>query len=213
MTPSGTPLFRGVAAGTHPRSSCNSVLWGCWCCILDTGLCLDRFSDSKGQLLLPLQPSLTLSSILWPPSSQLCEPSILREWRESHHPSPCDCLTRSSISDTQLCHPEQSLLSDRKAGRLTAPQRPGRGEQAGRGGGAAPEPEGFISCPDRSLFFFSRWADGFSTSWSTVAASSEKTGGCFNTPWQAISGVYLSYRVSWCEDCAKHNSHIIHSVT
>lgn len=87
------------------------------------------------------------------PSSLLSEPSILSEWKERHHPSPSDCLTRSSISDTQLCHPEQSFSTDREAGRLTAPQRLERGARAGRGGGEASVPEGFISCPDRSLFF------------------------------------------------------------
>ncbi|CAB1414274.1 unnamed protein product [Pleuronectes platessa] len=42
-----------------------------------------------------------------------------------------DCLMRSSIADTQLCQPEQSLFSDRKASRLTAPQREQRGEPLG----------------------------------------------------------------------------------
>ncbi|KAG7244072.1 hypothetical protein INR49_006234 [Caranx melampygus] len=57
----------------------------------------------------------------------------LRDNRVEREPpslSP-DCLTRFSIADTQLCHPEQSPFSDRKASRLTAPQRLERGELVG----------------------------------------------------------------------------------
>lgn len=104
-------------------------------------------------------------------SPLLCHP-FYSNGKESHHPSPSDCLTRSSISDTQLCHPEQSLFSDREAGTLTAPRRLERGDML-------PVPEGFISCPDRSfLFQVGRWI--FFPSWSTVPASSEKTLCYFN---------------------------------
>lgn len=62
-------------------------------------------------------------------------------------------LTRSFISDNLLYHWEQSLVSDRKAGRLH------RGWSKDRGG-VPPVPQGFISCPDIMMVFFSqvsRW--------------------------------------------------------
>lgn len=66
--------------------------------------------------------------------SQCFSPSLSHPFyssgNESHHPSPSDCLTRSSISDTQLRHPEQSLFSDRKAAVRMAPQRLERGEES-----------------------------------------------------------------------------------
>lgn len=132
----------------------------CGSCILEKPLYLDRYFGCCQLRTVVAPTAALLHSVIHftAPSSLLSEPSILRKWKESHHPSPSDCLTRSSISDTQLCHPEQSLFSDRKASRLTAPQRLERGARAGRGGGEAPVPEGFISCPDRSLFFqVGRW--------------------------------------------------------
>lgn len=93
------------------------------------------------------------------PSSLPAEPSILQRLQKAPPSlSPSDSLTRSSISDTQLCHPEQSLASDRKASRLTAPRRLDGEARTVRGRGIVLVPEGFISCPDRLLFFqVGRW--------------------------------------------------------
>ena len=103
------------------------------------------------------------------------------ECKESHHPSLSDCLTRSSIADTKLCHPEQSLFSDRKASRPTAPQRLEREELVGEEARRRCQRDLSPALTDR---FFSRWADGFFpffTSSSTVPARSEKTECYFNS--------------------------------
>lgn len=130
------------------------------------------------------------------------EAFILRECKESHHRSCSDCLTRSSISDTQPCQPEQSLFSLRKPSLQMAPRRLDGEVWAIREGCLVPVPGGFISCTDRSPLF--RWADGFSTSWSPVPANRGKRECYFNGLWQVISGVcfklagQLERKLSYC---------------
>lgn len=74
----------------------------------------------------------------------------------------------------------------------------GECEPIREGRGWVPVPDGFISCPDRSPFFFfqvSRWV----FSWSSVPASAEKGDGYFNGVWQVIYGVCfnLTWQLEW----------------